>query len=85
MVKEKNQTELERQSNEISHLEKIKADQDYLLKNLENDKMTLIARNEELINQLNQLTSHLGSKESSLSYNRNKLDDAEKTLFKCQV
>ncbi len=85
MLKSQNVSQIEKQFTETQKLNKMCQGQEYSLKALESDKAKLVIRNEELTTQLNQLTSQLNSKESNLSFNRNKLDDAEKDITRFQV
>ncbi len=67
------------------HLNKICNNQDNSIKNLENERMKLNVKVDNLTNEVKSLQAKLHTKEDNLSLTRNQLDDSSRNVSSLQV
>lgn len=62
------------------HLNKICNNQDNSIKNLENDRLRLNVKIDELTNEIKSLVSNLNAREDNLAYTKSQLDDSNRNV-----
>lgn len=84
-MKNRNNTQIEKLIQDNEHLSRICSNQDVSFKNLDNDRLKLTMKVEELNNEIKGLHSKLNAKEDNLGFTRNQLEDANRTGIMLQV
>ncbi len=81
----KQANQIDRLQNEGDHQRKTISDQEYQIKNLENDKAKQQIRNDDLNNENRNLVNKLSAKEDNLNQTIRALEESKKQVQKLQV
>jgi len=84
-LKNRNNSHIEKLIQDNEHLSRICSNQDVSIKNLDNDRLKLTMKVEELNNEIKGLHSKLNAKEDNLGFTRSQLEDANRTGLMFQV
>lgn len=82
---QKHTQHIDRLSTENDHQRKIISDQDFAIKNLENDRSKLNSKIDDLNNQIRTQGNKIHQVEGELNHSNRANDDSKKTIQKYQV